>query len=74
LPSTSTSVSKYRLQKEDQLRPDCGIVDPIPDNFDNNIREPFLNTLISNIQSRFEDADIIDQLAILESECLKKAL
>ena len=29
------------LQKEDQLRPDCGIVDPIPDNFDNNIREPF---------------------------------
>jgi hypothetical protein len=46
------------------LRPDCGIVDPIPDNFDNNIREPFLNTLISNIQSRFKDADIIDQLAI----------
>ena len=46
--------------------PDCGIVDPIPDNFDNNIREPFLNTLISNIQSRFEDADIIDQLAILD--------
>jgi hypothetical protein len=41
-----------------------GIVDPIPDNFDNNIREPFLNTLISNIQSRFKDADIIDQLAI----------
>ena len=54
------------LQKEDQLCPDCGIVDPIPDNFDNNIREPFLNTLISNIQSRFEDADIIDQLAILD--------
>jgi hypothetical protein len=53
--------------KEDQLHPDCGIVDPfIPDNFDNNIREPFLNTLISNIQSRFEDADIIDQLAILD--------
>ena len=46
------------------MRPDCGIVDPIPDNFDNNIREPFLNTLISNIQSRFKDADIIDQLAI----------
>jgi hypothetical protein len=42
------------------------IVDPIPDNFDNNIRGPFLNTLISNIQSRFENADIIDQLAILD--------
>ena len=54
------------LQKEDQLCPDCGIVDPLPDNFDNNIREPFLNTLITNIQSRFEDADIIDQLAILD--------
>jgi len=54
------------LQKEDQLCPDCGIVDPLPDNFHNNIREPFLNTLISNIQSRFEDADIINQLAILD--------
>jgi hypothetical protein len=38
----------------------------IPDNFDNNIREPFLKTLISIIQSRFEDADVIDQLAILD--------
>jgi hypothetical protein len=43
-----------------------GIVDPIPDNFDNNIKRAFFNTLISNIQSRFEDADIIDQLAILD--------
>ena len=48
------------------MRPDCGTVDPISDNVDNNIREPFINTLISNIQPRFEDADIIDQLAILD--------
>jgi hypothetical protein len=42
------------------------IIKFFPDNFDNNIREPFLNTLISNIQSSFEDTDIIDQLAILD--------
>jgi hypothetical protein len=43
-PTQTTKHNVLRVAIHDQLRPDCGIVDPIPDNFDNNIREPFLNT------------------------------
>ena len=54
------------LQKEDQLRADCGILELVSDNFNENIRVPFLDNLISNIQCRFEDADVIEHLAIMD--------